>query len=112
MGRLYKQYLVGEKYYVCSNCKTHLAYHDQIFSKDFQGRHGKAYLFNDCVNIIEGRAEERILKTGMYIVVDIFCATCDLVLGWKYVNSEETNQRYKVGKVIIERVHMKKECWH
>mmetsp|Transcript_8924 Transcript_8924/g.54902 ORF Transcript_8924/g.54902 Transcript_8924/m.54902 type:complete len:116 (+) Transcript_8924:342-689(+) len=47
MGRLFKQYLNGPRIYSCSNCRSHNADHDEIISKAFQGRHGRAYLFNN-----------------------------------------------------------------
>ena len=49
-GQLFKQYLSGEKLYSCSECKSHVADHQNLISKAFQGRHGRAYLFSDvCV---------------------------------------------------------------
>ncbi len=46
MGKLYLKYLDGANIYACNNCKAHLSLHDDIISKNFHGRHGKAYLFN------------------------------------------------------------------
>jgi len=44
----------------------------------------------------------RQLVTGAHTVADISCTLCGTVLGWKYVAAEEENQRYKVGKFILE----------
>lgn len=33
MGRIFKEYLTGEKVYMCVNCKSHLSTRDQIISK-------------------------------------------------------------------------------
>ncbi|XP_047173047.1 protein yippee isoform X1 [Vigna umbellata] len=45
MGRLFVVNLEG-KIYSCKHCHTHLALYDDIYSKTFHCRHGKAYLFN------------------------------------------------------------------
>eukprot|EP00735_Rhodelphis_limneticus_P007263 TRINITY_DN19775_c0_g1::TRINITY_DN19775_c0_g1_i1::g.11293::m.11293 TRINITY_DN19775_c0_g1::TRINITY_DN19775_c0_g1_i1::g.11293 ORF type:complete len:114 (-),score=4.66,sp/Q9W2X7/YPL1_DROME/62.83/1e-46,Yippee-Mis18/PF03226.9/8.3e-21,HNH_5/PF14279.1/1.9e+02,HNH_5/PF14279.1/0.48 TRINITY_DN19775_c0_g1_i1:59-400(-) len=109
MGRLYKSYLDGPRIYSCSTCRTHLAQHDEIISKSFQGRHGRAYLFNKAVNITLGPREDRILITGLHTVADIYCNCCQNVLGWKYEEAFEESQKYKEGKFIIEKAKMCKE---
>ena len=73
--------------YVCLSCRTHLSAHDSIISKAFQGRHGRAYLFADVVNINSGPTENRLLLTGLHVVADIYCNACDTRLGWKYVEA-------------------------
>lgn len=47
--------------------------------------------------------DTRLLMTGRYIVRDVFCKNCDSKLGWIYEYAEEESQRYKEGKVILER---------
>ncbi|KAL2130951.1 hypothetical protein VTI74DRAFT_5734 [Chaetomium olivicolor] len=116
----------------CGSCSTDLAFRDQIISKGFHGRHGRAYLVSppssvstpscprspalnevttawsystsptDLVNVKVGKAEKRELVTGQHIVADISCVTCGTVVGWKYVDAREPEQRYKVGKFILE----------
>lgn len=49
--------------------RSHLALHDELVSKAFQGRHGRAYLFNSCINISVGPKEDRILTTGTYALI-------------------------------------------
>lgn len=39
--------LHGQRIYSCSTCRTHLAKHDDVVSKCFQGRHGRAFLFSN-----------------------------------------------------------------
>ena len=81
-----------------------------------------------------GRAEERVLLTGLHAVADIYCECCKTTLGWKYVSLNfyyfsnlkkilligaifrpaqehafESSQKYKEGKFIIELAHMIKE---
>ncbi|KAK4473070.1 hypothetical protein MN116_004261 [Schistosoma mekongi] len=95
--------------YSCLHCRAHLARHDDLISKSFQGSQGRAYLFNQAVNIRCAEAKQRVLLTGLHFVADIFCACCDTALGWKYERAFEPSQRYKEGKVIIELVHLFKD---
>ncbi|KXX79490.1 Protein yippee-like [Madurella mycetomatis] len=113
----------------CAGCATDLAYHAQIVSKGFMGRHGRAYLVSppsaqptpscprsplnpgpeagtaeatDLINIRVGRPEDRQLVTGPHVVADISCVGCGTVVGWKYVDAKDAAQKYKVGKFILE----------
>ena len=54
-----------------------------------------------CVNFSD--AQERVMLTGRHIVRDVSCKNCDTKLGWIYEFATEENQRYKEGKVILER---------
>jgi hypothetical protein len=78
-------------------------------SQAFQGRHGRAYLFSNVVNITLGPKEDRLLITGLHTVCDIMCSSCSSVLGWKYVTAFEESQKYKEGKYIIEKAKVLKE---
>ncbi|GAV75475.1 Yippee domain-containing protein [Cephalotus follicularis] len=102
MGRLFVVSLEG-KVYSCKHCNTHLALSDDIISKSFYCRHGKAYLFDKVVNITVGEKEERMMRTGLHTVVDIFCVGCGSIVGWKYESANEKLQKYKEGKFILER---------
>ncbi|XP_051987940.1 protein yippee-like 3 isoform X1 [Xyrauchen texanus] len=95
--------------YSCVHCRAHLANHDDLISKSFQGSQGRAYLFNSVVNIGCGPAEERLLLTGLHAVADIYCENCHTTLGWKYEQAFELSQKYKEGKFIIELSHMIKD---
>jgi hypothetical protein len=85
--RKFQDYISDEchRRYSCVHCRAHLANHDELISKSFQGSQGKAYLFNKVINIDCGKAEERILLTGLHAVADIACSNCKTTLGWKYV---------------------------
>eukprot|EP01102_Stenamoeba_stenopodia_P011055 TRINITY_DN337_c0_g1_i2.p1 TRINITY_DN337_c0_g1~~TRINITY_DN337_c0_g1_i2.p1 ORF type:complete len:111 (-),score=12.43 TRINITY_DN337_c0_g1_i2:168-500(-) len=109
MGRVFATYLDGPRIYSCSSCQIHLAKYDEIISKAFQGRHGKAYLFNKCANISVGPKEDRILITGLHTVADIYCNGCLTLIGWKYEEAFEESQKYKVGKFIIEKAKITKD---
>ena len=111
----------------CARCLSDLALSDQVISKGFTGRHGRAYLVSPSISAISPtvplsagtakakndalpnlpntfthRPVPRQLVTGSHTVSDISCAQCGSVLGWKYVAAEEEAQKYKVGKFILE----------
>eukprot|EP00002_Diphylleia_rotans_P030172 TRINITY_DN618_c0_g1_i1.p2 TRINITY_DN618_c0_g1~~TRINITY_DN618_c0_g1_i1.p2 ORF type:complete len:113 (-),score=23.53 TRINITY_DN618_c0_g1_i1:466-804(-) len=110
MGKLYKEFLSGSRIYVCAKCECHLANRDDVISKNFQGRSGKAYLVHEVVNIYLGPREDRVLMTGIHTVADIFCNSCHAPLGWKYVEAFEESQKYKEGKFILEKAKFSKVC--
>ena len=99
-------YLDGPQVYTCAQCRTHMTSHDDIISKSFHGRHGRAYLFDQCVNVTIGPSEERRLITGMHTVSDIFCKRCKTLVGWTYLKAYESSQKYKEGKYIIEKINL------
>ena len=106
MGRLLVQYIESETVHCCAACGTHLSGHDQLVSKAFQGRHGRAFLFGDVVNTNDGPPDKRLLLTGLHVVVDIYCNGCEARLGWKYVEAYEEAQKYKVGHPLSRCNHI------
>lgn len=88
--------------YGCRSCKTHLSKHEDIVSRNFRGQHGKAYLFDSVVNIVQGEAGERNMTTGRHVVRDIMCKQCNETVGWKYDKAYESAEKYKEGKFILE----------
>ncbi|XP_038685482.1 protein yippee-like At5g53940 [Tripterygium wilfordii] len=102
MGRIFVVELEGRPYR-CKFCGTHLALPDDIVSRGFHSRRGKAYLFNNAVNITMGPLEERVMLSGMHTVADIFCCCCGQIVGWKYHAAHENAQKYKEGKFVLER---------
>ncbi|MCJ1284209.1 hypothetical protein MMC26_003540 [Xylographa opegraphella] len=102
MGLAYNVYLNADRIFGCKSCKTHLATHDAIISRNFRGQHGKAYLFASVVNIQQAEATERNMTTGKHIVRDISCRQCKETVGWKYDKAFEASEKYKEGKYILE----------
>ena len=110
MTKTFQVYLPKNKCtYLCVHCRAHLADHEDLISKSFQGSQGRAYLFNNVVNVGTGPAEERYLLTGLHAVADIFCESCKTTVGWKYEQAFESSQKYKEGKFIIELIHLVKD---
>ncbi|KAE8681086.1 Protein yippee-like [Hibiscus syriacus] len=102
MGRIFAVELDGRSYR-CKFCRTHLALPDDLVSMSFHCRRGNAYLFNNVVNITVGALEERLMLSGMHTVADVFCCCCGQIVGWKYEAAHEKGQKYKEGKVVLER---------
>ena len=67
---------------------------------------GRAYLFDQCVNVTIGPVEDRMLITGLHSVCDIFCRRCKGMVGWTYARAYESSQKYKEGKYIIEKINL------
>ncbi|KAH9812356.1 Yippee/Mis18 [Melampsora americana] len=103
MGLQHREYLSGSRVFGCSKCRTHLATTDNMISRQFNGQHGRAYLFETAVNIKLGEAEDRPMTTGLHTVRDIYCGKCGTTIGWKYDKAYEPTQKYKEGKVILEK---------
>ncbi|KAL8141551.1 hypothetical protein V2J09_014583 [Rumex salicifolius] len=101
----------GPRLYSCCNCRNNVALHDDIISKAFQGRNGRAFLFSHAMNIDVGMKQDRELSTGLHTVADISCNDCREVLGWKYERAYEPSQKYKEGKFIFEKAKIAKEDW-
>ncbi|KAH9608502.1 hypothetical protein KSS87_012358 [Heliosperma pusillum] len=102
MGRVFLVEL-DDKAYRCKFCDTPIALADDILSRSFSCRKGRAYLFENVVNVSCGPEENRVMMSGMHTVVDIFCCGCGQLLGWKYMIAPEKNQKYKEGKSVLER---------
>ncbi|CAO3699659.1 unnamed protein product [Rhizopus stolonifer] len=104
MGLAYRKYLDGNpSIFVCYKCKTHLSTSDKIFSKQFHGQHGQAFLFEAVVNIEYGKIEDRQMSTGLHRVKDVFCGHCSVLLGWAYIEAFNVVNKYKEGKFVLEK---------
>ena len=53
--------------------------------------------------------QDRVMLTGRHIVRDVACKKCNVKLGWIYEFATEENQRYKEGRVILEKALVKEE---
>ncbi|XP_004240076.1 protein yippee-like At4g27745 [Solanum lycopersicum] len=104
--------LVGPRIYSCCKCRNHIALHDDIVSKYFQARTGRAYLFTHAMNVDLGENEERQLMSGLHIVADVKCSDCGEVLGWKYEKAYNETQKYKEGKFVLENFKIVKEGFY
>lgn len=55
------------------------------------------------VLLLYSEVQDRVMLTGRHMVRDVSCKNCDTKLGWIYEFATEENQRYKEGRVILER---------
>ncbi|KAM3128939.1 hypothetical protein pb186bvf_018927 [Paramecium bursaria] len=111
MVRFLQEFLDGTHIYSCKKCSVQLTNLDALVSKQFTGQTGKAYLFEKGINLNTGPSEEKELKTGKHIVQDVTCKGCNIYVGWKYILAMEQSQKYKEGKIIIEKAFIKKMLW-
>ncbi|KAH7578080.1 hypothetical protein ACOSP7_000789 [Xanthoceras sorbifolium] len=103
--------LIGPRMYCCFKCRNPVSRHDDIISKAFQASNGRAFLFTHAMNIVEGPKQDRHLITGLHTVADVSCSDCGQVLGWKYERAYEESQKYKEGKIVLEKFKIVKENW-
>ncbi|XP_073139751.1 protein yippee-like At4g27745 [Henckelia pumila] len=95
--------LIGPRFYSCYRCRNPVAFHDDIVSKGFQSRKGRAFLFSHAMNVLSGPKEDRQLMTGLHMVADVHCGDCGEALGWKYEKAYENSEKYKEGKFVLEK---------
>ncbi|XP_064396079.1 protein yippee-like 5 [Halichondria panicea] len=103
MGRIFIDHPGGTRVYSCTNCDTALTNRSELVSTRFTGATGRAFLFNRVVNLLFSEVENRIMLTGRHIVRDVSCKNCTTRLGWIYEFATEDSQKYKEGRVILER---------
>lgn len=112
MGKEFQEYLDCSHVYACEVCKSHLTSQKYLISKAFSGRLGRAFLFEKIINFNLGNPQEKILLSGLYIIRDLYCKMCELIIGWKYEKAYEESQKYKEGKYIVERNQVVKIEWN
>lgn len=52
----------------------------------------------------QGPVENRVLISGLHKVADARCTVCSNVLGWMYVEAKEESQKYKEGRILLEKI--------
>jgi len=84
-------------------------YQDDIESKCFHGRSGRAFLVNSVANVKLGPKENRMLLTGLHTVQDVSCKNCGVAIGWRYDAASNPAQKWKVSKFTIEKAYLHHE---
>lgn len=102
MGRVFTVHVEGRTYN-CGKCRTAVASVGGIISRAFHCKNGKAYLFQNVVNVFFEAEENRRMTSGVHTVADVLCVQCGDRLGWKYLAVQENSQKYKEGKYVLER---------
>jgi hypothetical protein len=73
-----------------------------LISASFHGNGGPAILIGRVINVCEKEVVSRQMNTGIHRVSDIACVGCDALLGWKYVDTDEIEQKYKIDKYLLD----------
>ncbi|ENN70790.1 hypothetical protein HUJ04_004912 [Dendroctonus ponderosae] len=103
MGKIFLEHMGGTRLFSCARCDTNLTNRSELISTRFTGATGRAFLFNRVVNLTYSEVQDRVMLTGRHMVRDVSCKSCDSKLGWMYEFATEDNQKYKEGRVILER---------
>jgi len=103
MSRIFLDHIGGTRLFSCANCDTILTNRSELISTRFTGATGRAFLFNKVVNLQYSEVQDRVMLTGRHMVRDVSCKNCNSKLGWIYEFATEDSQRYKEGRVILER---------
>ncbi|XP_026466546.1 protein yippee-like 5 [Ctenocephalides felis] len=103
MGKIFVEHIGGTRLFSCASCDTNLTNRSELISTRFTGATGRAFLFNRVVNLMYSEVQDRVMLTGRHMVRDVSCKSCSAKLGWMYEFATEENQRYKEGRVILER---------
>lgn len=91
----------------CKQCHTHICRKKLIISNNFYGCYGPALFVSKVLNTELGESRDyRKMRTGWYLVKSIYCRQCHNNLGWKYLYSGNTEEKYKQGKYVIERMQL------
>lgn len=55
-----------------------------------------------------GTPKDKDLRTGRHRIADIFCGVCESkkAIGWKYISTEQSSQKYKEGRFILEKAYL------
>lgn len=79
---------------------------DTLISRAFQGATGRAHLYSAIFNTVDGPEATRHMTTGVHVVCDLMCVECGTILGWRYIEAYEPEQKYKEGMACLERVRL------
>ncbi|GAA6043977.1 hypothetical protein JCM8097_003416 [Rhodosporidiobolus ruineniae] len=93
----------------CATCTLDLSLQDELVSRSFQSGSGPAVLVRSACNVDVGKQASKNLISGKHVIAPIYCSGCSTELGWKYFSSPESSQKYKEGKVILERSKIYKD---
>ncbi|CAL8469733.1 g9275 [Coccomyxa elongata] len=105
MGRPFLQYVKdGSAKYICRCCSCDVASMSGLVWQGVMGAARQpAVLLRDSVNLepaSEPRSER--LSSGRYTLVDMCCRGCATVLGWRYKEAKNLEEKYKEGCTLLQ----------
>lgn len=94
--------------YVC-RCGAHICTPDGLIWEGFMGENEPALLFQEVVNLMADADSQRQekLSTGTYTIVNVKCRSCQRIMGWKYLWSENFEYKYKEGTFLLSVAALK-----
>ena len=89
----------------CRACHTAILSPSLIESDQYQGGLGPAFLSLGSINSVYSHDSgyETQYTTGVYVVCDVKCKNCAVLLGKKYLISRDPSNKYKEGKILMEQ---------
>ena len=103
MGRPVLERLRSDVVIECRNCRAHFTTPSTLVSRLFQASTGRASLYTKAHNLDYGPEVKRSMTTGLHAIKEASCRGCGTLVGWTYVKAYEGDQKYKEGKIILER---------
>lgn len=99
---LYAPFSEDESLLLCQECRAPLLKTDDILSSNYRIMTGRAYFSSSAYNVtMSGSRYEAQYTTGQYTVCNIACVQCSLRLGIVYIDCEDRENEYKVGKFLL-----------
>lgn len=111
MGRIFTMQLDNEvePKYACNVCLNELCYCElDIIRSDYQCQSGTALFSARIINIVEGAIVHKHFISGHYMIQDVFCNVCLQLIGWKYIEAKESENKFKEGNYVIELIKVQK----
>ncbi|CAE8643400.1 unnamed protein product [Polarella glacialis] len=88
----------------CLSCGSPSLKADDIMSSDYRIMTGSAYLANAAYNIVVSAfSEEAEYSSGLHTVRDVACSRCMARLGIMYVDAEDEENQFKIGKFLLSQ---------
>jgi hypothetical protein len=84
----------------CAKCSTVVTHRNELFSPCDTSSLGSAFLFDTAVNLCYGKVFD---GTCSEKVREVSCKKCSSRLGWFYEFVSDDSERYKEGRVLLER---------
>lgn len=90
--------------YHCCRCRSPILRCRDIVSSNYHGSNGPAFLASHLYNAAVARGTyAAAFVTGSYTVSDVACAGCRIRLGKKYIDADDPENHFKVGKYLLEQ---------
>lgn len=79
----------------------------QFSTQQFQGKFGAGYLMDKLMNVDLMAPKDILLVSGKQTTSDAVCKRCHSYVGWKYLETDNENNVFKINKFVLEKGRMK-----